>query len=92
MRAFHHAFDYDFNICIDANSLTHNLLLSNYPNYAAPNHWHDDIELIAVLDGEMKYNVNGEIINLINGNGTGRKNIGTNSFHVHKERPENHTS
>lgn len=44
-------------------------LLSHYPNYAAPNHWHDDIELIVVLDGEMKYNVNGEIINLINGNG-----------------------
>ncbi|MDO4340863.1 MAG: AraC family transcriptional regulator [Eubacteriales bacterium] len=44
-------------------------LLSHYPNYAAPNHWHDDIEMIAVLDGEMKYNVNGEIINLTNGNG-----------------------
>ena len=23
--------------------------LSSYPNYAAPSHWHDDIELIAVL-------------------------------------------
>lgn len=44
-------------------------LLSHYPNYAAPNHWHDDIEMIVILDGEMKYNVNGEIINLINGNG-----------------------
>ena len=44
-------------------------LLSHYPNYAAPSHWHDDIELIAVLSGEMKYNVNGEIINLSRGNG-----------------------
>lgn len=44
-------------------------LLSHYPNYAAPNHWHDDIELIAVLDGEMNYNVNGEIINLTSGTG-----------------------
>lgn len=44
-------------------------LLSLYPNYAAPNHWHDDIELIAVSTGEMKYNVNGEIIHLKSGNG-----------------------
>ena len=44
-------------------------LLSHYPNYAAPSHWHDDIELIAILAGEMKYNVNGKIINLQSGNG-----------------------
>lgn len=37
-------------------------LLSSYQNYAAPAHWHDDIELIAVLSGEMQYNVNGEVI------------------------------
>lgn len=39
-------------------------LLSSYPGYAAPTHWHDDIELIAVLSGEMQYNVNGEMITL----------------------------
>lgn len=39
-------------------------LLSSYPNYSAPSHWHDDIEFIAVLSGEMQYNVNGEIITL----------------------------
>lgn len=44
-------------------------LLSTYPNYAAPNHWHDDIEMIVILDGEMNYNVNGEIINLKKGHG-----------------------
>lgn len=38
--------------------------LSSYPSYAAPTHWHDDIEFIAVLSGEMQYNVNGEIITL----------------------------
>lgn len=38
--------------------------LSSYPGYAAPTHWHDDIEFIAVLSGEMQYNVNGEIITL----------------------------
>ena len=43
--------------------------LSRYPNYAAPSHWHDDIELIMILAGEMKYNVNGEIINLPSGSG-----------------------
>lgn len=43
--------------------------LSRYPDYAAPSHWHDDIELIAILAGEMKYNVNGEIIDLSSGNG-----------------------
>ncbi len=44
-------------------------VLSHYPNYAAPSHWHDDIELIAVLDGAMKYNVNGEIVPLHKGEG-----------------------
>lgn len=44
-------------------------LLSSYPNYAAPIHWHDDIELIAVLQSEMKYNINGEIVNLSKGEG-----------------------
>lgn len=39
-------------------------LLSSYPNYTAPSHWHDDIEFIAVLSGEMQYNINGEIITL----------------------------
>lgn len=44
-------------------------ILSRYPDYAAPTHWHDDIELIAVLDGQMNYNVNGEIIALHKGRG-----------------------
>lgn len=39
-------------------------LLSSYSNYAAPIHWHDDIEFIAVISGEMQYNVNGRIITL----------------------------
>ncbi len=38
--------------------------LSSYPNYAAPLHWHDDIEFIMVLDGCMEYNVNGETLTL----------------------------
>ncbi len=44
-------------------------LLSNYPNYAADSHWHDDLEFISVLSGSMDYNVNGEIIHLEAGQG-----------------------
>ncbi|MBF9690434.1 AraC family transcriptional regulator [Bifidobacterium dentium] len=44
-------------------------LLSSYPGYAAPTHWHDDIEFIAVLSGEMQYNVNGEIVTLAENEG-----------------------
>lgn len=43
--------------------------LSAYPNYAAQSHWHDDIELILVLSGQMHYNVNGEIVPLGAGEG-----------------------
>lgn len=36
--------------------------LSHYHNYEAPAHWHDDIELVVVLQGEMNYRVNGDTI------------------------------
>ena len=52
--------------------------LSHYPNFAAPSHWHDDVELIAVLDGEMDYNVNGDIATLRRGQG-----IFVNSHQIH---------
>lgn len=39
-------------------------LLSTYPNYSASSHWHDDIEFVMILSGNMRYNVNGEIIHL----------------------------
>ncbi len=39
-------------------------LLSSYNGYAAPPHWHDDVELIKILSGEMQYNVDGQIITL----------------------------
>lgn len=44
-------------------------LLSSYPNFAAGNHWHDDLEFISVLSGCMDYNVNGEILHLEAGQG-----------------------
>lgn len=43
--------------------------LSDYPNYRAQSHFHNDIELIAILSGEMDYNVNGRIIPLREGEG-----------------------
>ncbi len=44
-------------------------VLSSYSNFAAPPHWHNDVEFISVLSGEMQYNVNGEIITLNEGQG-----------------------
>lgn len=44
-------------------------VLSTYPNYTAVSHWHDDVELIAILSGHMIYNVNGEATRLDAGNG-----------------------
>ncbi len=53
-------------------------LLSTYPNYGAASHWHDDVELILILDGEMTYQVNGEAVLLHKGEG-----IFVNSGQVH---------
>ncbi len=36
--------------------------LSDYPNFRAPCHWHDDLEYIHVLDGAMGYSINGQEI------------------------------
>ncbi len=44
-------------------------LLSTYPNFSAGTHWHDDIELIFIIAGEMTYNVNGILTNLKSGEG-----------------------
>lgn len=43
--------------------------LSAFPNYTAESHWHDDVEFILVLSGEMLYNINGEIVLLQEGEG-----------------------
>lgn len=46
-----------------------NDFLSQYPNYSAVSHWHEDIEFILVLSGAMTYNVNGRRIGLREGMG-----------------------
>lgn len=38
--------------------------LSSYPNYACLCHWHEDIELIYILNGEMSYKINSDVIKL----------------------------
>ena len=43
--------------------------LAYFPNRAAPSHWHDDLEFIAVLSGRMRYNVNGAVVLLRAGEG-----------------------
>ncbi|WP_231574868.1 AraC family transcriptional regulator [Paenibacillus sp. FSL R7-0273] len=44
-------------------------LLNQFDKYAAACHWHPDLEFILVLEGEMEYFVNGEIITIGQGNG-----------------------
>ncbi len=36
--------------------------LSNYTDMRALCHWHDDLELLYIFDGEMNYEVNGQKI------------------------------
>ncbi len=43
--------------------------LSNYPNYSAISHWHDDLEFIQIQRGQMNYMVNGQNVTLKEGDG-----------------------
>lgn len=43
--------------------------LSDYPDHMALAHWHNDIEFIYILSGEMDYNINGTIITIKSGDG-----------------------
>lgn len=43
--------------------------LSSYRDYSAVSHWHDDVELIAVVSGQMQYHINGETVTLHAGEG-----------------------
>ena len=39
----------------------------DYPTLSVPNHWHNDLEFSYVTKGHMKYSVNGEIVELNEG-------------------------
>lgn len=43
--------------------------LSGYPGFRAVSHWHDDLEFILILEGQMTYDVNGQTIPLQAGEG-----------------------
>ena len=43
--------------------------LRQFNRYAAACHWHPDLEFISVLDGQMEYFVNGQIVHVDKGNG-----------------------
>ncbi len=43
--------------------------LSAYPNYSADSHWHDDLEFIYVLSGSMTCSINGNAVEIAQGNG-----------------------
>ena len=55
--------------------------ISDSPNYTFPVHWHDDIELTAVLKGWMEYTVNNEKLTVSEGEG-----IFINSHQLHGNR------
>lgn len=44
-------------------------LLSVFPNFTADRHWHDDVEFIYAVSGNMKYNINGTVVDINEGNG-----------------------
>lgn len=44
-------------------------ILSSYPDYSAISHWHEDLEFIFVKKGRMTYNVNGELVELLENSG-----------------------
>lgn len=43
--------------------------ISDFPNYSALCHWHDDVEFSVVLAGNVDYNINGEIVRVEAGEG-----------------------
>lgn len=60
--------------------------LSRYPDFRAVSHWHDDLEFILILEGQMFYDVNGQKISLQAGEG-----IFVNSRCFHYGYSDTHT-
>ena len=42
-------------------------VLSLYPAYTVPTHWHDDVEFILITSGRAVFNINGHIIQVDQG-------------------------
>ena len=58
--------------------------LSEINNYHTRKHWHNDIEFVKVIEGEINYNINGEIVPLKTGEG-----LFINSKQFHYNFPKN---
>lgn len=70
LKLIKYSFDEDLDVSLSAVMIAaHKELLSAFPNYSIPSHWHDDVEFVAVRRGKMVYNVNGEDIPLCAGEG-----------------------
>lgn len=61
-------------------------ILSQYPDYSAISHWHEDFEFIVILSGHMTYQVNGALYQLEKGQG-----IFVNSRQLHHGYSEDFT-
>ena len=48
--------------------------LSLYPDYRGVSHWHDDVEFIMMMDGQMTYDINGQSIDMQTGEATAKQN------------------
>ncbi len=73
---------YDFD---DFRAYVQEGLLSYYPNYAADNHWHDDLEFMLIRTGVMQYRVNDHVVTMHPGEG-----IFVNSRQLHYGYSDTH--
>lgn len=55
--------------CTDSPISIRKRYLSSFLNSTITNHWHDDIEFCMIQSGKMSYNVNGDIVQLKQGEG-----------------------
>ena len=60
--------------------------LSSYPDFRAVSHWHNDLEFILILEGQMSYDINGQKVSLQTGEG-----IFVNSRCFHYGYSDTHT-
>ena len=60
--------------------------LSQYPNMRALCHWHEDIEWIYIIEGEMKYDINGKNILLRQGDCLMVNSMQMHFGYAHKEQ------
>ena len=58
-------------------------VLSLYPAYTVPTHWHDDVEFILVTSGRAVFNINGNIVQVDQGDANCTSSSLTPTANVH---------